>query len=278
MTDFDQGRPVIRSRKNDRLRLVRALASARGRRQRQRFLLEGPKAISDLVARRPADVEQVLFRSGELRASERRALDAAQAAGVDVYPVAPELFSELAPSESPQGVLAVAHLRWTPLAELLAGADPQAPRAVIASLGIQDPGNLGTILRSARFFGCAGLVILPGTQDPYSPKVVRSTAGTLLQTPPARAESLAELLSAAAQAGLEPIALAAHEGEPLETSALPQRCLLLAGAEGQGLPAEAAGVRALTIASPEPEQAESLNVAIATSLVAHAWSARWRRP
>ncbi|MGE0708462.1 MAG: TrmH family RNA methyltransferase [Planctomycetota bacterium] len=273
--EFQDGLPVIHARKNDRLRLARALQSARGRRQRQRFLVEGPKALLDLLARRPDALEQLLVRAGPERTRGVEAvLEAARAAGVPAYPVAPELFAELAPSETPQGLLGIARLRWSPLEALCAGEDPSAPRALIGCLGVQDPGNLGTILRTARFFGCSGAVILPGTQDPWSPKVVRSAAGALLDRPPARADDLPALLAAAAAAGLQPLALAAHGGAPLAEAELPARCLLLLGAEGAGLPEEATDLPAVTIESPAGAEVESLNVAVACALVAHAWCAR----
>ena len=267
---FHDGLPVITSRKNDRLRLVRALHSRRGRRLRGRFLLEGPKAIAELLEADGERVEQLLFRDQPtLLRPVQRALDAAQRARVPAFPVAAELFDELAPSETPQGLIAVAPLTWTPLDELLAGEDLSAPRALVACLGVQDPGNLGTIARSARFFGFAGLVVLPGTQDPWSPKVVRSAAGALLAQPPAQAEGLGELLRAADAARLEPRALAAHGGTPLSAGALPARCLLLLGAEGQGLPEGAGELSALTIEGAAG--AESLNVAVAFAVAAHAW-------
>jgi TrmH family RNA methyltransferase len=270
--EFYQGLPLIRSRKNDRLRLVRALVTRRGRRQRQRFLVEGPKALSEVLEQRPDLLEQLLYRAAAPSLAVARVLEQARAAGVSTYPVESSVFDELAPSQTPQGVLAVAHLAYAPLDDVL-GSGEEA-RAVVACLGVQDPGNLGTILRSARFFACAGVVVLPGTQDPFSPKVVRSAAGTLLAQPPARAEDLESLLRAATTAGFEPRALAAHGGEPLAKAGLPKRCLLLLGAEGQGLPADTDPLPALTIATPVSE-AESLNVGVAFAVAAHTWCAEW---
>lgn len=270
---FQDGFPVISSKRNDRLRLAKALIARRSRQQRERYLVEGPKAIGDLLARDPSRIEQLLYRAqGTLPKAALRALHEAKAAGLPCYPVEPALFDEVAPSESPQPVMAIAHLRWTPLAELCAPGE--GPLGVAACLGVQDPGNLGTILRTARFFGLAGVVTLPGTQDPFAPKVVRSAAGALIDCPPATAEDLGALLEVSAAAGLEPVALAAHGGEPLASAELPPRALLLLGAEGPGLPEDLPGLRKVTIAGVGPQ--ESLNVAIAFALVAHAWGSRFR--
>lgn len=265
---FALGLPVIRARKNDRLRLVRALATRRGRRRHGRFVVEGTKAIRDVLEHDPRRLEQVLFRVGD--ELPLKTLEAARERGVPIYPVAASLWGELADAETPQPVLAVGPIAWTPL-EAVLGADQPGPRAVVACLGVQDPGNLGTILRTARFFGLAGVVVLPGTQDPWSPKVVRGTAGAVVLHPPAQAGDVASLLAAARAAELEPVALAAHGGAPLGPGALPARALLLLGAEGPGLPGEAQAARPITIAAGGG-QVESLNVAVAFGVVAHAWA------
>lgn len=254
----------ITSPRNPRLRLVRSLADRRVRAKEERFLLEGPRPLLEALALIPERVELVLWRAGdEERVAEALAL--ARERGIEAHAVTPRIFDDLSQVESPQPLIAVARVAWRPLAELL-GPKDAAPRAAVALAGVQDPGNVGTILRTAAFFGLAGAVFLPGSQDPWGPKVVRASAGALLHFPPARANA-DELLGAAGAAGLEPIALAAHGGEPV--ASIPPRALLLLGAEGAGLPSELARVRAITIAG---HGTESLNVAVAFGVAAHAWS------
>src|SRR6185295_4731676 len=127
------------------------------------------------------------------------------------FGVSPALFDELVDTESSQGVLAVAPVRWRafeealgPVPEDLAAAEP---RCLLVAAGVQDPGNLGTILRSARFLGVAGVVCLTGTTDPWSPKVVRASAGALLEAPPAHVESLAKLVELGTARGYRTVAL-----------------------------------------------------------------------
>ena len=263
-------RPIA-SAQNPKLKLVRALAGRRGREREGRFLLEGPKALEDALTHAPGQVELVLLRAGD---TERvaAALERARARRVPCLEVEPRLFDDLSQVETPQPLLAVARQVWRALPDLLGRSGP-APRAVVALAGVQDPGNVGTILRSAAFFGLAGAVFLPGSQDPWGPKVVRASAAALLLHPPARAEPEA-LLAAAAAAGLEPVALAAHGGQPPHT--IPPRALLVLGAEGPGLPPELRGARAVTI--PGAGGAESLNVAIAFGVAAHCWRVRAQPP
>jgi TrmH family RNA methyltransferase len=262
--------PPITSRKNDRLRLVRSLGKPRARRKLGKFLLEGPKVIEEALRQRPGCLEQLLYRHADpLPGRLAELVDAARAASLPSFAVEPALFDELSDVESPQPVLAVARQAWASLTETLGHGD--GPRLVVACCGVQDPGNVGTILRAARFFGCQGVVFLGGSQDPWSPKVVRASAGTLLASPPAKAESPQELLEGARGAGLTPVALTAHDGAPLKGGAFPPRTLLLLGAEGGGLPAalEQASATRLTI---QGQGAESLNVAIAAGIALHAWA------
>jgi TrmH family RNA methyltransferase len=273
------GLDVLTSSDNQRLKAAAALHTGRGRRRAERFLLEGPKAVLEVLARRSEWIELLLVR---IDRRERKvpdaaveALAAARAKGVVCVGVASNLFDDIAPADSPQPVLAVAKQGWADLGTVL-GENDQAPRAVAALAGVQDPGNVGTILRTARFFGLSGVVLLPGAQDPWAPKVARASAGALIETPPAKAETLEELVTRATAAGLVPVALDAHGGEDPRVVPLPPRTLLLLGAEGPGLP-PGLTVRKVTLA-PRDAGAESLNVAVAFGVVAALWAGASGRP
>jgi RNA methyltransferase, TrmH family len=270
--------PLIHASRNKRLRVVRALTTRRGRRRLERFLLEGPKVLAEILARRPERLELILVREGSENAKRvEPVLAEAVLRGVPWFPVQGQLYDELTDTDTPQPVLGVGLQAWADLTALLAGPDPTARHGVVALAGVQDPGNVGTILRSARFFGLAGAVFLPGSQDPWAPKVVRASAGTLLEHPVAKAEDLAQLLSDAAAAGLTPVTLDAHGGRPPSPDSFPPRALLVLGSEGQGLPPEAAppelraAVVSLTIPAGDP-RAESLNVGVAFGVAAAAWA------
>jgi TrmH family RNA methyltransferase len=274
-----EGLDVLTSPDNQRLKAAAALHTGRGRRRAERFLLEGPKPVLEVLARRPEWIELLLVRidrrERKVPDAAREAVDAARAKGVACVGVAGNLFDDLAPADTPQPLLAVAKQGWADLATVLGPSDG-APRAVAALAGVQDPGNVGTILRTARFFGLSGVVLLPGAQDPWAPKVARASAGALIETPPARAETLEELVTKATAAGLVPVALDAHGGEDPRAVPLPPRTLLLLGAEGQGLP-PGLTVRKVTLA-PRDAGAESLNVAVAFGVVAALWAGASGRP
>jgi TrmH family RNA methyltransferase len=271
---------TIVSRKNPRLRTVRALLTRRGRRRESKFVIEGVKVVREFLAR-AVPVEQVLYRAGvDERADVRAILDSARARSIQVHAVDPSLWGSIATTETSQGVLAIAPLGWRPLDDVLGPfpGDPDAapPRAVAVAVGVQDPGNLGAILRSARFLGFSGVACLSGTTDPWAPKVVRASSGALIESPPARVDSLAALADAAKGRAMKLVALVAHGGRPLGEAPLPRRSVLLLGAEGPGLPDAALGIadERITIPAADPA-AESLNAAMAFAIAAWAWRSAW---
>lgn len=275
--------PLISSRKNARIHLVKALTERRGRKREGKFLIEGVKVIKELLAR-GVPIELVLWKEGlEQRPDAFALIGELRTRGIEAFGVAPGLFNELSDTETTQGLIAVAPMQWRPLEDLLGpevkDADAAPPRAVVVAVGVQDPGNLGTILRSARFLGFAGVACLSGTTDPWAPKVVRASSGALIDTPPARVESLAELAEKAKAHGYKTVALAPRGGSALEKTTLPRRSLLLLGAEGPGLPAnflEGADQR-VSLDASDPA-AESLNAAMAFGVFAYAWRAAWAAP
>ena len=241
---------------------MRRLHTRHGRRKEGAFVLEGARAIQDALAAAPEHIEAVYLAEHPL---DPELVERAAEAGVECVAVPPDVFATLSQLDAPPGALAVATARYAELEPLLTG-DGVSPRAVVACLGVQDPGNLGSILRSAAFFGFAGAVVLRGGADPYHPRLVRGSSGTLLAAPPARAADWPELAAAARAAGLTPVALVAHGGQELER--LPARTLLLLGAEGPGVaPEVSAASQLLTLRG----STESLNVAAAFAVGAHLW-------
>ena len=183
---------------------------------------------------------------------------------IAVQEVSDREFGSAAATEAPEGVLAIAEIPARSLASAELG-----PRARLLVLdGIQDPGNAGTLLRTAAAFGVAVIVALPGTVDLWNAKVVRSAAGSLFDRP-ALSSTWEEL---------QPF-LAAHEvhvwgadpeGEPLGTSAPPDRLALVVGNEGSGLTPESRARLAHRVSIPISANVESLNVAVAAGILLYA--------
>lgn len=235
---------MIRSPHNDKLKTLRRLA----RRRDGRFVAEG----EDLLA--AAD-------DAGWEALERYAAAGSGLPGTEVEPAVLATVSALG---SGTRALAVYRERW-------AGA-AAGPRCV-ALWGVRDPGNVGTVLRSALAFGAASVAIGPGTADPYGPKAVRASMGALFALPVARVEQVAQLPG-------ERIALVARAGEPLQVAvaaASPSRpgaqrepsppaaaITLVVGAERAGLADEV--VAGCDRTAHIPIAAESLNAAMAATV------------
>jgi len=184
-------------------------------------------------------------------------------AQVETLLLADKLFSSAVPSDAPQGVAALA--RWKELSrEDVLAKSPAGPILVIA--GVQDPGNLGTILRSAEAFGAGGVLLGEGTVSPYNPKVVRASAGSVFRVPLARTK-LSESLGRMKDHGLRLVGTASHKGTPLDQAKMAGPLAIFVGSEGSGLPRDLIKEMNDIVAIPQVPQVESLNVGVAASIV-----------
>ena len=239
----------------DRLTAIRALHTVKGRRQSGRFIFEGPTLLREAHANG--------FPIEEIYAT-REAYDAEplvaqlEGAGTAAYLVEPRSAQKISDLETPPGIVAVSATKFVTLDEIF-GNDGIV--LILADLG--DPGNVGTLLRTADAFGCRGAIAGTNGADPYQPKVVRAAMGALFRLPIAMAEPSA-VAQAARTAGYEVAGLTA-EGEPLEASPPPARLALAVGNERHGLGRwEPVVDRRLAI--PMRGGAESLNAAVAGSI------------
>jgi TrmH family RNA methyltransferase len=132
--------------------------------------------------------------------------------------------------------------------------------------GLQDPGNVGTLIRSAEAFAATGSLLLPGTASPWSPKALRASAGSAFRVPTIHA-SEAEALDLFARHNISAIAAVARAGTPVSEAPLARPCALLIGNEGAGLSETLLAAAAHRITIPMPGNVESLNAAIAGSLL-----------
>jgi TrmH family RNA methyltransferase len=174
-----------------------------------------------------------------------------------------KLFASVVPSETPQGVAALARWKEFSLEDVLAKVKA-GPLLAIA--GVQDPGNLGTILRSAEGFSAGGVVLGEGTVSPFNPKVVRASAGSVFRLPLARA-NLSEAVDRMKALGLRLVATASHKGTSLHQANLSGPLVIFLGGEGAGVPRDLIKTMDEVVAIPQAPQVDSLNVGVAASIV-----------
>jgi TrmH family RNA methyltransferase len=243
------------------LSLARDLRRRKARERQGLFAAEGVRAVEELV-RSPLAIRGALVAPQLVDAPRGAALLAAlRERGVELAEVSALEFASAAETESPQGVLAVADIPERSLDRL-----PLPARARLVLLdGVQDPGNVGTILRTSAALGAAVVLALPGTVDLWNAKVVRSAMGANFHTPAfactweafdtfRRRESIALWGADAA-------------GTALETLVAPDRLALVVGNEGAGLSSESRARVEVLASLPISGAVESLNVAVATGIL-----------
>jgi TrmH family RNA methyltransferase len=243
------------------LTLARDLVRRKARERQGLFVAEGVRAVEELLAS-PLRIRGILS-TGWHDPSPRLAglLERARERGVEVTHVTQEELESASDTETPQGVLAVAEI---PARTLGALALPATARVVVLD-ALQDPGNVGTILRTAAAFGAAAVVALPGTVDLWNAKVVRSAMGIHFRHPAVAATW--DELSAFLREHRVALWAADAEGEPLSRSGAPARLAIAVGNEGAGLSAQVRDAADRVVSVPIARDVESLNVAVAAGVI-----------
>ena len=242
--------PAIESPGNPLIREI-----ARGLEERTLLLLEGEKTILDAVAA-GIPLEHVLH-DASIKPGRLAAL-------TSTHPrlVSRQVLERLADARTPQHLLALARRRDVPVAEILSRPGP-----VVFVFGIQDPGNLGAIVRVVEAAGGAGVLGAPGGADFFHPRAVRGSAGSVLRVPVSGRVSFEPFAADAKAAGRPICGAVAEGGEDAFASPLDPRSVLVVGAEGSGLPAGAYRYLDRKLTIPMRGPVDSLNAAVATALL-----------
>ncbi|MER7167574.1 RNA methyltransferase [Micromonospora sp. NPDC000207] len=254
---------------------ARRLHRRRDREATGRFLAEGPQAVREALA--VPDVVCELF--GTPTALDRHAdlVGRATAEGVPVSPVTDEALAVLADTVAPQGLVALCRHLDVPLATAL----DAGPRLVAVLAGIRDPGNAGTVLRTADAAGAQTVVFAGDAVDPYNGKCVRSSAGSLFHVDVVRAADPVEVVTALRATGLRVLATTGYGDTDLDDLAdaggLATPTAWLFGSEAHGLPPEVTAAADARVRVPLHGRAESLNLAAAAAVCLYASATALRR-
>jgi TrmH family RNA methyltransferase len=184
-------------------------------------------------------------------------------ARVEILLLPDSLFNSIVPSDAPQGIAALVKIRAASVNQILDRSDVGP---IVVAAGIQDPGNLGTILRSAEAFGAAGAFFTEGTVSPYNPKVLRGSAGSIFRLPVVQIAS-AELIPLLRHRGARLVATSSHKGTPLPQATWTLPLAVFIGNEGVGLSRELLHQMDETVVIPQAAQVDSLNAGVAASIV-----------
>jgi TrmH family RNA methyltransferase len=182
---------------------------------------------------------------------------------VEILLLPDEVFLSAVSTESPQGVAALVKLRPHKFEDLMeSGPDP----LLVGVAGIQDPGNLGTIIRSAEAFGARAVLLGEKTVSHFNSKTVRGSAGSLFREPLIRVK-LGESIALLKQHGVRVLATSSHKGKPLHEANFTGAAMIVVGNEGAGVPADILSMADELVTIPHSPRVESLNAGIAASIL-----------
>ena len=254
---------VLTSLRSPHIGRVKALHTSKGRKTANEFLAEGPQAVE-------AAAKSKRFKVTQIYVTEAALLQFSKLITSDPIVVSEKVMAAMSSVENSQGILATCMKDALPdLNKLTATAN-----LLIYCHEINDPGNLGTIIRSAHALGAQGLVLSPGSVDPFSPKVVRASAGSLWQLPFVININFEELVRSAQEVGMKSIAMTGGGKKTLNDyiNLLPKKSVFVFGNEAHGLPKEIITKCDEQVRIPMKAGAESLNLATSAALVIYAAS------
>ena len=254
----------IEGRHNPLLKQLRQAFSRAQRTAEGDCAIEGLRMLEEAI-RSGLRFRAVFFRESAQDRAER--LLPQIGAHVETLLLPDKLFDASVPSETPQGVAALVRLKEFSLDDVLEKERLQVG-PIVALAGLQDPGNLGTIIRAAEAFGSAGIILGEGTVSPLNAKAVRASAGSIFRLPAvAAAAGLEEVVTRLRTKSVRLIATSSHKGTPLDQADLTGPIAVFIGSEGSGLARGLMTQMDEVVAIPHTAQVESLNAGVAGSII-----------
>jgi TrmH family RNA methyltransferase len=259
----------VAGRHNPRLKALRQAFRRGDLTERGECAIEGVKLVEEAVRSRQK-LGTVFFAEFASAVVDR--LLNQLGARVEALLLPDALFKSIVPSESPQGVAALVEVRVPSASEML---EHKMDGPFVVAAGLQDPGNLGTMLRSAEAFECAGVFLTEGTVSPYNWKALRGSAGSIFRLPAARVNSQ-DLIQLLKRAEVRTLAASSHQGVALPEANWKLPAAIFIGNEGAGISHELLHQMDETVFIPQSTRVESLNAGVAASIILYEM-ARQRR-
>jgi TrmH family RNA methyltransferase len=249
---------IVQSRHNARVKELRAAFSSPARGERGLIAIEGDLLLGEAL-RSGLKLDTVFVRSGSESALDRLGEPGCE----EILELPPEVFASAVETESPQGIAALLEPPRFQVTNLL---PRDRPALVLVAAGLQDPGNLGTLVRSAEAFGATGMVTLPGTVNLWNAKAVRASAGSAFRLPVVSL-AVSAMIDLLRDRGVTLLAAVVDGDTSLTDANLAGPSALLIGNEGAGLSPELVAAANVRVSIPCPGPVESLNAAVAGSVL-----------
>ena len=254
---------MITSLSNSTIVAIRKLHNLKDRRATGLFLAEGLRVVGQALDS-GAEIRQLII-CPDLLISEygQQLVDRARKLGIDCLEVNEPVFVSLARKDTPQGIAAVIAQRWQALENLT----PQKGELWVGLQAVQNPGNLGTILRTCDAVGATRLLLLDDCTDPYDPAAVKASMGSIFTVKLTKTHAEAFRVWHTRHEEMVIVGTSDHAEEDYAQTVYPQTCLLLMGSERQGLPDEYVQLCTKMVCIPMEGSCDSLNLAVATGII-----------
>ena len=245
---------IITSRDNKIFKTAMLLKTSKGRNEKNMFLIEGLRLVRDAI-KKDADIFCVILKDGTKMDFE---------VSCPVYTFAPKLFAQICDTVTPQGVIAVCNMKKCTLQELV----QKKNSCIVMCEELQDPGNIGTIIRTAHAADCTGVVLTKGCCDLYNPKIVRATMSGIFSVGVVRDAQSLVTIEYFKELGYKIVAGAlTDDAVDFYCADLKGKCVIVIGNEGNGVKRETLEACDSVLKIPMSNDAESLNAAVAGAVM-----------
>lgn len=252
----------LTSKENKAVRYLVSLSDPKVRKKEKAFLIEGLKMVEEAL-RDNLGVQQVIAAPSLTQHHGKGVLKLAERRGVEILWISERLLGSISDSKTPQPVMAVVEMREHREDQLIA----HSSKLIVIAHRLQDPGNLGTIIRTAEAVGASGVAITPHTVDAYNGKAIRGSMGSILRVPVVRIQDEHDFVGRCKERGFQTVALEVNgRTTPFELD-LTKPTVIMLGQESSGLQAEDLVDFAHRVRIPMAETIDSLNVATSAAVI-----------
>jgi RNA methyltransferase, TrmH family len=253
---------IITSNQNSHVKEVKSLKQKKNRDELKLYFIEGERFLEEAVKER-ANIEKIMVSESYFKnPSQRNLLKEIESLRYEIFLVTDKLFNEISDTENPQGILAIVRMMEYDLERIYNNNS-----FIIILDSIQDPGNLGTIIRTADAAGASGIIYSKGCVDLYNPKVLRGTMGSVFHLPIIYSDNLSETINILKEKNIK--IYAAHLSAKVNyfDVDMQNQAAIIIGNEANGISDEIAKLSDTFIKIPMPGKSESLNASVAASLL-----------
>lgn len=252
----------ITSKENTAVKYLRSLADSKNRKKERVFLIESAKIVEEAL-RDDLDVIMVIAAPDLVRHHGKGVLKLAESKSIKILWISDHLMDTISESKTPQPVMAVIRMRQFSEDSLL---NSNAGLIILAHK-LQDPGNLGTIIRTAEAVGASGVAITSNTVDPFNAKALRASMGSILRLPIVHIGDDAAFMQASRRKGFQTVAAVVANGQSLFDVDLKKPTVVILGQEGAGLPEDIIADIDHRVRIPMSAAIDSLNVSVAAAVI-----------